>query len=552
MHQRALPLRFLPALIAIFLFAAPLWARHQPDIVLFNGKIFTVDPGRPWAEALAIRGSRIVAVGDDEDVMALAGSSTQSFDLGGRTVVPGFNDAHLHLGVGLPRLSLPPIDVPGPGPTLDQALDQVAQAVAIAEPGEPILGLIGEVALFDPAAERATIDAVAPDNPVILVTWSSHSAIVNTATLVAAGIAEDEPDPFGGSYSRYPGTDIVNGVVNEYALFGLFRFLRAAVPDEILTAQFEAFTALAAQVGVTSVQEMTIGLTRERSVAVLAAADLKVRMRVMCTPLALDEPCRRPRHLRSRRLTFSGVKWLLDGTPIERSAALRAPYADFPGNGNVNVTDTELTRLVRRSLFGRPVRDQLLTHVVGDRAIDEALEELRSAAPPFIWRLLRPRFEHGDLLHPEQIDLARRLGVIVVQNPTHLALDLVPSLGAERAAAAQPFKSLLDAGVTLALGSDGSLPNPFVDLFFAVFHPFHPLEALSVEEAVTAYTRGSAKAEFEEWRKGSLKPGYLADLAVLSQDIFTIPPPLIPETTSLLTVVGGEIVWDAGAISALP
>jgi predicted amidohydrolase YtcJ len=268
----------------------------------------------------------------------------------------------------------------------------------------------------------------------------------------------------------------------------------------------------------------------------------------MCVPLALDEPCRPALIHPADRLTSSGIKWLLDGTPVERSAALREPYADFPGDGNFSVTDAELARLVRGSLTGPAVRDQLLVHVVGDRAIDEALGELERAAPAPVWRLRRPRIEHGDLIHPEQIDLARRLGAIVVQNPTHLTLDLVPSLGPGRAAAAQPLRSLLDAGVRLAFGSDAAQPNPFVDLFFAVVHPFHPDEALTMEQAVTAYTRGSATAEFQEWQKGTLKPGYLADLAVLSQDIFTIPPPAVPGTVSLLTLVGGEIVWDAGVL----
>jgi hypothetical protein len=196
-----------------------------------------------------------------------------------------------------------------------------------------------------------------------------------------------------------------------------------------------------------------------------------------------------------------------------------------------------------------PVRNQLIVHTFGDRAMDKILSELDRSAPAVVWRLLRPRIEHGDLIHPEQIDLARRLGVIVVQNPTHLTLDLVTPLGAVRAAEAQPLRSLLDAGVQLAFGSDAIQPNPFVDLFFAVTHPFHPTEALTMEQAVTAYTRGSATAEFQEWQKGSIKPGYLADLAVLSQDVFTIPPSAVPGTVSLFTLNGGEVVWDAGVLT---
>jgi len=541
----------LVSLSVLLFFAALGSARAVPpalqaETVLYHGKVFTADPGRPWAHAVAIRGGRIVAVGDDGPVRALAGPGTRSIDLGGRVVVPGFNDAHVHLGVGLPRLTLPPIDIPGPGPSLDVALGQVAQGVAVAAPGEWILVIVGERLILDPAATRLALDPVAPDNPVLLLTWSSHSAVLNSRALAAAGIAPNASDPFGGSYGRFPNGSL-NGVVNEYALFRVFRAERATFSDAALRAQFEALSALAAQAGVTSVQEMTIGLTRERSERVLGSAHLKIRLRSMCIPLSRDESCESTLPS-TDRLTWSGIKWLLDGTPIERSAALREPYADFPGNGHFNLAPSDLTAAVRRSLFGVPVRSQLLVHTVGDRALDNILGELGRAAPDAVWRLLRPRFEHGDLIHPEQIEQARRLGVIVVQNPTHLALDFSPALGADRAAAAQPLRTLLDEGVQLAFGSDAGLPNPFVDLFFAVIHPFHPAEALTMEQAVTAYTRGSATAEFQEWQKGSIKPGYLADLAVLSQDIFTIPPPAVPGTTSLLTLVGGEVTWDAGVL----
>lgn len=536
--------------LLLLLFALPARALPPADTILYNGKLFTVDSSRPWAQAVAIRGSRIIAVGDDVPVRALAGPQTRSIDLGGRVVVPGFNDAHVHLGVGFPRVTLPPIDIPGPGPSLAVAVDQVAQGVAVAQPGEWILVIVGEQLILDPAATRLALDAVAPNNPVLLLTWSSHSGVINGQAMAAAGIAPNAADPFGGSYGRFPdGT--VNGVVNEYALFRVIRASRAIVPDEVLRAQFEALTGLAAQAGVTSIQEMTIGVTRERSARVLGGANLAIRVRSMCVPFTLDESCS-PSPPPTDRLTFSGIKWLLDGTPIERSAYLRLPYADVPGIGHQNLTPGQLREAVRRSLFGLPVRDQLLVHTVGDRALDNILAELERSAPPFVWRLLRPRIEHGDLLHPEQVEQVRRLGAIVVQNPTHLTLDLVPALGPVRAAAAQPLRSLLTSGVRLAFGSDSSLPNPFLDLFFAVFHPFHPAEALTMEEAVTAYTRGSAAAELQDWQKGSIRPGYLADLAVLSQDIFTLPPPLVPGTTSLLTLVGGEIAWDAGVLGVAP
>lgn len=537
----------LPLFALLLLLALPAFALPPADTILYHGKVFTADASRPWAQAVAIRGQRIVAVGNDGPVRALAGPHTRSIDLGGRTVIPGLNDSHLHMGVGFPRLTLPPIDIPGPGPSLAVALDQVAQAVAVAVPGEWILVLVGDRVILDPAATRTALDPIAPNNPVLLLTWSSHSGVINGAALAAAGVAPNAADPFGGTYGRFPdGT--INGVVNEYALFRVIGAARAIVPDAVLRAQFEALTAAAAQVGITSVQEMTIGVSRERSIAILTGADLAVRVRSMCVPLAANEPCRTPPFDPSDRLTWSGIKWLLDGTPIERSAYLREPYVDFPGNGHFNLTSSQLNQVIHRSLFGLPVRDQLLFHTIGDRGLDKLFGALEGSAPPFVWQLLRPRVEHGDFLHPEQIEKAERLGAIVVQNPTHLAVDFSPSVGPARAAELQKLQTLLASGVRVALGSDGSQANPFLDLFLTTIHPFHPAEALSMEQAVTAYTRGSAAAEFQDWQKGSIRPGYLADLAVLSQDIFTAPPPAVPGTTSLLTLVGGDVVWDAGVL----
>jgi hypothetical protein len=142
----------------------------------------------------------------------------------------------------------------------------------------------------------------------------------------------------------------------------------------------------------------------------------------------------------------------------------------------------------------------------------------------------------------EQFDRSRRLGVTVVQNPTHRAVDFEPALGPVRAAEMRRLRTLLEEDVHLVLGSDATVPSPYPDLFLAIVHPFHPDEALTLEQAITAYTRGSAYAEHQEWQKGAIRPGYLADLAVLSQDLFAIPPEAIPATTSVLTLVGGDVV----------
>ena len=193
--------------------------------------------------------------------------------------------------------------------------------------------------------------------------------------------------------------------------------------------------------------------------------------------------------------------------------------------------------------------EQLVVHAVGDRAVDDVVAAMEAAQPPERWRDLRPRIEHGDGLRRDLLARVAALGLIVVQNPSHFTIvDLVDRrLGRDTPVRAefQPFRSLLEAGIPIAIGSDGPL-NPFLNILFAVTHPINPAEALTVEQAVTAYTVGSARAELREQEKGALRPGLLADLAVLTQDIFTIAPEALPATASDLTVIGGRIVYRSG------
>lgn len=524
---------------------------ESADVILHHGKVFTSDPGNLWAEAVAVKGNHILAVGGNASVLALAGPGTRLFDLAGRTVIPGLNDAHVHGLVPQGVQLNAPTFLPGPGPSVDEVLGLIAAGAAAHPPGTWLFAVVGTSFSEDPRAHRFTLDQVAPNHPVKLEIWTGHGMYLNTRGLQDLNIAETEPDPFGGFYERFPGTSVVNGVVHEYAEHQIRRKFADRLSDGEIAAIYQNFVQSALRFGFTSVQDMAIGVRHSRSMAILGQVNPPLRWREICFPLTLDEPC----HSGPSPAPFvtpSGIKWIGDGTPIERLAFLSEPYADQPTTqGRFNFPFDDFSEMVERGLHGPAKKRQLLFHLVGDEAIATLLDEMESLASDSHWRQRRTRIEHGDLVDLADLQRVRDLGIVVVQNATHLALpDLFQRLAPEAVAEVQPLRTLVESGIPLALGTDGigGAGNPYLDIMLATLHPDRPSEALTREQAVMAYTAGSAYAEFEEHRKGRLAPGQLADLAVLSQDLFTVPVFQLPATQSVLTMVDGEIVWDAGVV----
>lgn len=542
--------------------AAPLdLPAHPPELVLLGGKVFTADAAQPWATAVAIAGPRVLAVGDDAAMRALAGPRTRVLELGGRVVVPGFNDAHMHVAADRGGVRLKFAEPgPPPDPPMSMVLDALARTVAEAPRGSWILSGRISAAVLDSPAPRVALDRVAPNHPVMLTADTGHGSVLNTAALRALGYDETTPDPAGGRFLR-DGDGRLTGVLLEYAntnavMRQVGRRSVAVHRDALRQAGAEALP-----LGVTSIQAIASNIAPAPTLRALRAMQLPVRLRVIPMPGTGAEPGRSAWRAIERawplpkagKVRVAGVKWMLDGTPLERQAALRAPYADRPDeSGALNFSDDDLRAWLREALAQPPgAEHQLLFHSCGDRSAEQVLRLMRELAPAAAWQARRVRLEHAEGLFYDLHPLARELGVIVVENPTHF--DDPPGvslarLGPERVRQYQPVRSLIDAGIPLAFGSDGPT-SPFLNLQLAITHPNNPSEAISREAAVTAYTFGSAYAEFAEHEKGRLVPGQLADLAVLSQDIFTVDVDALPATTSVLTLVDGRVVHDAGVLA---
>ena len=514
------------------------------DLIIVNAKVFTGVPAMPWAEALSVIGDRIGVVGTTAAVRTVAGSSTKVIDAAGKIVVPGINDAHVHIGENPPGTLLEGPPAMQQDPSLNEILARLKAAVAKAPKGGWIYGEIGARVIDDPKATRQALDGIAPDHPVMLTSWTGHGTLFSTTALRRLNVRDDEPDPKGGFFARTPGTKTITGLAHEYAEYILRQRLSMMPDEQAQRKMIERYVAEAVGFGITSVQVMATNRPAADLARSAIDANLPIRVRVIDFPLTGMATWRRPASASARSaglVTVSGTKWIIDGTPVERLMLLREPYSDKPASrGLQNYTVGELSSFLKLALAQR---EQPMLHAVGDGAIDAVLDTLEQSGGD-AWRPLRPRIEHGDMLDSSRFERAKRLGVMVVQNPAHFMIPEVMAqrLGARNARVTM-MKSLIAAGVGVAIGSDGPM-NPYLNVMFATINANNPPEAMTREQAIAAYTLGSARAERLETQKGTISPGMLADIAMLSQDIFTVKPDALPATVSVLTLVGGKIVHE--------
>ena len=544
------------------------------DLILFNGKLWTQDPHFPDATALAMQAGRILAVGNDDDILALAGPRSRVIDLGGRRVLPGLVDAHFHFkGWALSRRELRLAGLA----SLAAVQDALRQRAETTPPGQWIKGQgWNETDWPEPRLlTRQDLDAAAPDHPVMLWRSDLHLACANSLALRMAGITAATPDPEAGVVDRdFRGEAM--GILRDEAMDLVDAIMPVPTDDAIDSAMRDAI-AEAHRLGLTGVHDFRTTGVEEGRVAWQAwqrlwvNGDLTLRVWAMIAGEALDAAIELG--LRTGfgddRLRMGGIKLFSDGSLGARTAWMMAPYRDG-GSGLPIVPMAEIATAIERA---HPAGISVGIHAIGDRAIHELLDVFSEVLPKVVSTLsahpqlkipnsqltIPHRIEH--VQHSTREDLVRLagLGLVASVQPIHMVDDmgLVERAIGERGRWTYAFRTLLESGAVLALGSDCPVasPNPFWGIHAAVTRQrrdgsppegWYPEQRLTVAEAVAGYTLGPAYASGQLDRLGSLSPGKLADLVVLDRDIFAVPPSEIFDTQAVMTVFDGEIVYSNG------
>jgi predicted amidohydrolase YtcJ len=540
----------------------------QADLVLVGGKVVTLDDHIPQAEAIAVRAGKVLAVGSDAEIRRLAGEHTRVVELGGRLVVPGFIEGHGHfLSLGRMKLDL---DLK-PARTWDAVVQLVRDRAASTPAGKWIVGRGWHQEKWERPPEpnvegypvHAELSRASPDHPVLLIHATGHAVLANEQALKLAGVARDSPNPPGGTILRDAAGD-PTGVLRETAQDPVHRAYERAQAGRSETERldetrraFELATSECLASGVTSFQDAgssleTVDFFREQA----AFGRLKVRLWVMLRDsnalLRESLPEYRMVDHADGFLTVRAIKCMADGALGSHGALLLEPYRDLPDSTGLRVQPLAAIREV--AVLAARHDFQLCTHAIGDRANREVLdlyhEIFRSFPEKRDWRW---RIEHAQHLHPEDIPRFGELGVIASMQGVHATSDgpfVVTRLGLDRArTGAYAWRSLLDAGATIVNGTDAPVEDlsPIACFYASVTRrmsagsEFFPEQRMTRIEALRSYTRDAAFAAFEEQRKGTLAPGTLADLVVLSQDVLAVPEDQIPATRVDLTIVGGEV-----------
>lgn len=555
----------LVSMIILFGFL-PAREQGQPvDIVLKNGNVYTVNPKQPNAQAVAIKGDRIVFVGTTAAARRFEGKSTRVIDLQGKTVLPGLTDSHYHLiGVGQREMTL---NLEGMT-TLEAFLSAVQRRVSQAKPGEWMTGRGWIETFWKPPVfpTRHDLDKVAPNNPVLLTRADGHASIVNSAALKIANIDRNTPNPFGGEILKDKETGEPTGMLIDAAQ-GL---VRRHVPPQTV-ADTERAILLSVQrsieLGWTQIQDAG-GSYSDVALIKKLYDEGKIKLRIY---KAVHGPSQSADKLISEGPTIGAadnkfnlrtIKAVLDGALGSRGAALLKPYSDSPDTtGLLTAKEDELLDMFKRALRAGV---QIETHAIGDRAnrlILDLYQKAFDSVPRSERKVTDPRWrvEHAQVVNPADIPRFVKLGVIPSMQPSHAISDLffAPSrLGLGRLKGAYAWATFIRTGSIIAGGSDAPVERgePMIEFYAAVARKdlkgysgegWHPEEAVSRETALKMFTIWPAYAAFEDKLRGSIEVGKLADFTILSADIMKIPEQEILKTSCLMTIIGGEVVFES-------
>ncbi len=551
-------------------------ATRQPaSLVLRGGAVYTVNRARSWAQAVALRGDRIVYVGSDAGASAYVGAKTKVIDLGGKMVLPGFQDAHIHpVDAGINYRSCALYGLSTQKDYLKTVADYAAQ-----HPDAPwIRGSGWSLAAFAPTGipDRALLDKVVPDRPVYLESSDGHSAWVNSRALAVSGVTRETPDPAGGRIDRDPATSEALGGLQDSAMDLVSKHAPAYSEKDRQDGLRYALKTLNGY-GITSFQDADVQLAPGSSASSLEtyrAMDARGELTARVVESLWWERARGEEQIQgfldarrkySRgRVRATTVKIMQDGVMEVQTAALLKPYAGHPGVLGLTMVEPEalkraVTHLDRQGF-------QVHFHAIGDAAIRECLDAVEAARRANGARDARHHISHLELFDPADIPRFRELGVVANFQPLWAFADdymtklTLPFLDEGRGRWIYPIHSLLASGAVLAFGSDWSVSsaNPLEEIEVAVTRkgpqgetqePFIPEERIDLREALAAFTIGSAYVNFQDDRTGSIEVGKLADLIVLDRNLFTIKPEEISEARVLLTLLGGKTVH--GDLSAL-
>jgi hypothetical protein len=528
------------------------------DLAVINGVIYTGDPAKPRVEAIASRGEVIVSVGTTNEIQKLIGSKTVVIDLHGGFAMPGFNDAHLHLG-GAAQAKLN-VDLEGTK-SIEEFQQRVRARVATSKPGEWITGRGWDHTLWTPARfpTRQDLDAVSKDHPMFFTHISGHVSVANSKALDLAGITADTPNPAGGEI-EHDAQGQPDGMLKEGPAAGLV----GRVIPPVSTAQrlrgIELALAEIARNGVTSIQDNSSWDDFLAYRSLKEGGKLTARVTEWLpfdAPLARLEQMRRDGGTTDPWLKTGALKGFMDGALGTGTAALLAPYADAPkSSGILESHPGDLNQMaIERDKAGF----QIAFHAIGDRGNRVALDAFAAVVAANGGRDRRDRIEHAQIVAPDDFARFASLQVIASMQPSHQTTDMrwaEKRLGAERIRGAYAWRTMLNDGVKLAFGTDWPVEiiNPMRGVHACVTRQlpdgtpaggWQPQEKISMDECIAAYTTGAAYAEFEEGKKGQLVPGQYADFIVLSADVTKIPPREILHTKVLKTVVGGRVVYDS-------